>query len=233
MKKLKNKTKRRAFKYFIELLVVFVGVTSGFLLNSWRQNATEKELEQKYLASFYNDILLDSYELDSLILISKSKNTKIVNIIKKTSAIDKPMTKKMANEIVDELLFTQWMTISNDTYDDIINSGNFNIISDYKLKEKISSYYTFLDKGVEVEQYYRDHMNTYGYPFLYKNYHLLKQEFINTNSYKSLEFTNMHLAITALNQQNIKVYQQALQKNKELQKALLYKKKFIRINLFK
>ena len=58
----------------------------------------------------------------------------------------------------------------NDTYEDIINSGNLNLISDYKLKEKISSYYAFLNEVDNVEQYYLNHIDNYGFPILYKYY---------------------------------------------------------------
>ncbi len=222
-----KKNKKRTANYFIEVLVVFIGVTAGFLLNNWRESVNEKKLELKYLSSFKNDTHLDFIELDSLISSCQEKNRKLINIIKKTEAINKPMTEEYANKIVHELLYTQWLTITNDTYNDIINSGNFNLISNYELKEKISSYYTYLEDIKSIEQFYKDHMNTYGYPFLYKNYHLLHRKFINKKSYTNLEFTNMYLAITALIQQNINSYKIALTKNIELQKEL---KKTLKIN---
>jgi len=220
MGKLKKKTKKKIAHYIIELIVVFIGITSGFILNNWRQENDQKDLEQKYLTSFYNDIQLDKIELDTLIANYQTKNNILINIIKDTEAVKKPMTEEHAKKIVSELLYTQWATLTNDTYADIINSGNFNLITDFKLKEKISSYYTFSEDLKEIEQFYIDHMNTYGYPFLYEHYHLLHREFINKDSFKSLEFTNMYLAITALIQQNINSYKIALKKNIQLQKEI-------------
>ena len=127
---------------------------------------------------------------------------------------------ELAQKIVMEIMYIEWLSPANDTYEDIINSGNLNIISDYALKEKISSYYTFLDEVSNVEKFYTEHMNNYGFPILYKNYHLLHREFINAESYKSLEFTNMYLGVVGLLQQNNRKYKEALEKNEELQNEL-------------
>ena len=68
--------------YIIELLVVFVGVTAGFLLNAWRQENAELKLEQKYLNSFYNDLTSDENSLDSLIIHSQIKVDSLMIILK-------------------------------------------------------------------------------------------------------------------------------------------------------
>lgn len=206
--------------YTIELLVVFIGVTAGFLLNNWREDAVESKLQQKYLESFYNDVQSDESNMDSLILHSQIKIENLLDILKKTEVINKPLIEELAQKIVLEIMYIEWLSPSNDTYKDIMNSGNLNLISDYKSKEKISSYYAFLDEVKNVEQYYIDHMNNYGFPILYNNYHLFKRTFINKESYQSIEFTNMYLGVLALFQQNINMYKQALEKNKELKNDL-------------
>ncbi len=66
-----NKTKsikqKKWMHYLLELLVVFIGVTAGFLLNNWREDNAELNLEKKYLESFYADVTADAIDLDSLI----------------------------------------------------------------------------------------------------------------------------------------------------------------------
>jgi len=215
-----KKTKINWTYYIIELTVVFIGVTAGFLLNNWREDAAENKMEHKYMESFYNEVILDKDNLDSLILHSQLKIDNLLNIIKQTEVVNKPLTEELAQSIVMEIMYLEWLSPANDTYEDIINSGNLNIISDYALKEKISSYYTFLDEVSNVENFFTEHMNNYGFPILYKNYHLLHREFINADSYKSLEFTNMYLGVVALLQQNNEKYKEALAKNEELRDEL-------------
>jgi hypothetical protein len=220
MAKKRKRTKIKWTYYFIELLVVFIGVTAGFLLNNWREETSELKLEKKYLESFYNDVLTDAEDLDSLIFRSQKKADTMIGILRKSALVGESLNEELAKELVRELMFIEWFTPVNDTYDDIINSGNLNLISNYQLKEKISSYYSFLNQVANVEQYYNKHMDNYGFPMLYKSYHLLNQEFINKESYQSLEFTNMYLGVLALLQQNIKVYREALEKNQELKNEL-------------
>ena len=215
-----KKTKINWTYYIIELAVVFIGVTAGFLLNNWREDAAENKMEHKYMESFYNEVILDKDNLDSLILHSQLKIDNLLNIIKQTEVVNKLLTEELAQSIVMEIMYLEWLSPANDTYEDIINSGNLNIISDYNLKEKISSYYTFLNEVSNVEKFYTEHMNNYGFPILYKNYHLLRREFINDESYKSLEFTNMYLGVVALLQQNNEKYKEALAKNEELRDEL-------------
>ncbi|MEJ2595009.1 MAG: hypothetical protein P8100_07765 [bacterium] len=144
----------------------------------------------------------------------------LLAVLKQSVIIDQPLTEELAQKVVKNMLYLEWFSSSDDTYEDMINSGNLNIISDYSLKEKISSYYNFTSEVKNVEQYFLDHMDNYGLPILYRNYHLYKREFIDEKSFKSLEFTNMFLGVYALLQQNIKIYNQALQKNRELKLAL-------------
>ncbi len=216
----KKRTKIGWTYYLIELLVVFIGITAGFLLNNWREDNAELKLEKKYLESFYADVEADAVVLDSLIFRSQKKEDALMGILKKSVLIDEPLSEELAKALVMELLSLEWFAPSNDTYEDIINSGNLNLISDYKLKEKISSYYAFLNEVDNVEQYYLNHMDNYGFPILYKSLHIYNLEFISKESYQSLEFTNMYLGVVSFVQQNNKIYREALEKNKELKSEL-------------
>lgn len=204
------------FYYLLELLVVFIGVTAGFLLNNWREEKSNSKLEQKYLNGFYADLLSDKDDLDSLIFRTKAKTDKLMEVLKESKYDNNTLTREMANKIIEQILYLEWFSPADDTYDDIINSGNLNIISDYLVKENISSYYSLMNEVKNVEQFYLNHMNDYGFPIIYKNYHILKREFINDKCYKSLEFTNMYLGTISFYQQNTKIYEQALENNLEL-----------------
>ena len=220
IKKRKKRKKINWLYYIVELLVVFIGVTAGFLLNTWRLDNAEIKLEQKYLNSFYADILEDETTLDSLLFREKDKESILLDILKESVVKDKPLTEEQANTIVIKMMYLEWFSPSNDTYNDIINSGNLNLISDYLLKEKISSYYKFCEEVKNVEKYYLDHMDNYGLPILYKSYHLYKNEFVSAESYQTLEFTNMYMGVFALLKQNNLIYEKALEKNRELKEEL-------------
>ena len=54
-------------KLFFELIVVFLGVTAGFILNNWRMEQEEVKHEQKYINSFLQDINYDIPELEKAV----------------------------------------------------------------------------------------------------------------------------------------------------------------------
>ncbi len=80
----KKKNKRSWTYYFLELLVVFIGVTAGFLLNNWRDDNAELRLEKKYLESFYADVETDAIDLDSLIIRNQTKADTLIGILRKS-----------------------------------------------------------------------------------------------------------------------------------------------------
>ena len=52
--------------------------------------------------------------------------------------INNALIREMADEIIGGILFLEWFTPADDTYDDIINNGNLNSISEYRIKNAIS-----------------------------------------------------------------------------------------------
>ena len=60
-----QKKNRTNWKHlFFELVVVFLGVTAGFLLNNWQLQRQDQNLEQKYLNSFLEDVNSNITELE-------------------------------------------------------------------------------------------------------------------------------------------------------------------------
>lgn len=69
MEKIKSKfPKIREYdwkKLFFELIVVFLGVTAGFLLNNWQLDKKDKQLEKRYMIGFLQDVNANIAELET------------------------------------------------------------------------------------------------------------------------------------------------------------------------
>ena len=61
-KKKKKATGIKWLKLLLELLVVFAGVTAGFLLNNLREESVNREFEQIYLENLLINLSADSIE---------------------------------------------------------------------------------------------------------------------------------------------------------------------------
>ena len=60
--------------HIIELLVVFIGITLAFMLNNWRENEKNNQIENQYLESFHEEIIYSSTKLDTIIKTNKEKS---------------------------------------------------------------------------------------------------------------------------------------------------------------
>ncbi len=153
MEKSKNKIQKiRDYdwkKLFFELVVVFLGVTAGFLLNNRQLEKQDERLKIKYMNGFLQDVttniteLKTSIESDSLWL--NRVKPKLITIQKGTITVDS------ANAVIKQIISISKVGIQTGTYEDITNSGNLNIISDYNLKKQIVDYHVAIS-GVEFIQ---------------------------------------------------------------------------------
>ena len=134
------KTKTNWKNHFIELIVVVIGITIAFMMENWRQEEASREIEQKYLQSFRDDLQGDANTLDS---VTVSIQNKIYLLRSFIGDIKKGEVKQdRAEEVISDMLSNLSFFPKQATYESIKNSGGMNIISDYELKEAIVSYYS-------------------------------------------------------------------------------------------
>jgi hypothetical protein len=69
--------------YLIELIVVFIRIYAAFLLNNWRDDQQDAELEMKYLTTLADEVLADFKNLKSVIDVNEKKLNKIGRYISK------------------------------------------------------------------------------------------------------------------------------------------------------
>jgi len=62
-----------------------------------------------------------------------------------------PLNEQQANKTVKEMLYIEGFSLADDTCEGIKNSGNFTLISDYRLPAEIGSYDRFLKEVKNVE----------------------------------------------------------------------------------
>ncbi len=215
---LKLKNKQDWSIYTIELLVVFIGITAGFILNNLREDYKEQKHEYKYLNSLNEDLLAEKEQLDSLIVFAEYKLSTIGSLVETFSSGNENID--TALRIVGEIMEYVNFTPIPYTYKDMINSGNLNIISEFNLKEEIVAYYHFQEEGKVIEKFYFDNINTYCIPLIYEIFDFRKIKFVSPNAYKTVKFTNMVNGYYVMLHQNIQYYNELRVLNKNILKLL-------------
>lgn len=210
-------------KLGLELLVVFLGVTSGFLLNNWREQQKEDQLEQKYISGFLSDVnenieqLEELNALDSLWLIQARENVLAIQ--------NNTLNRDSAEAMMKKIVVINKMEPHEVTYEDIKNSGNLNLIQNFKLKSKIVDYQITL-KGVRfLDDYFYEYFNDFVMPFVFSEFNVLTGHFKNDDSFKTIQFSNVFVGYYSMVQQRNFVYKDLLSESKEFKTILLDSKK--------
>ncbi len=209
-------------KLGLELLVVFLGVTSGFLLNNWRERQQEFKMEQKYISGFIKDVSdnIDQLEelttLDSIWLKQARINVRAIS--------ENSLSLDSAEAMVKKIVLINKMEPHEGTYEDITNSGNLSIIENFELKSKIVDYQIALNGVRFVDDYFYKYFNDFVMPFVISNFNVLSGHFEDKNAFKNLEFSNAFVGYYAMVQQRQSAYKALLVKSRDLKASLLKSK---------
>lgn len=163
-KKLASENKVLAYlRYAIgEILLVVIGILIALQVNNWNEARKERANEIKYLKNLKLDLKTDLVNLDSMMV---DRNTKISSA-KKILTLQPPTTIEQLEEF-DKLLWNVFgwtsFTPRTNTLDELISSGNLNIIKNDSIK-----FYLLSTKDInERIIIYREHMRREYDNYLY------------------------------------------------------------------
>ena len=206
-------------KLGLELIVVFLGVTSGFLLNNWREQKQEKQIEQKYISSFIKDVSDNISDLESLTVTDSiwintaTPNLKLLQ--------NKSLIEDSAKLVISRILQINKMDSHSGTYEDITNSGNLNLITNFDLKTNIVDYHLAL-KGVGfIDDHFYKYFNDFVMPFVFAEFNVLTGEFKNAGEINNIRFSNIFTGYYSMVQQRNIAYKDILLKSYKFKEELL------------
>jgi len=195
-------------KLFFELIVVFLGITAGFVLNNWRMEQEEIKLEQKYIKSFLEDVNYDIPELQNAVKTDSVWIARVKPLL--TSISSKSINVDSAKALVKMVVWISRIDAHSSTYEEISTSGNLNLLSDFELKAQLVDYYLALG-GVEfIDDYFNKYFSDFVMPFILSEYSVLTEEFSNERVIHSTEFANVVAGYYSLVQQRLDAYEKLL-----------------------
>lgn len=126
--------------YFWEFLMLFLAVTLGFFVENQREHYIENKREKQFIRSIAEDLRLDIYQLDSIIRTRKNMDRLMDSLLYIMNYTD---PKQHGNEIY---YYTRWIPrtyrfyTSDRTISQLKNAGNWRLIRNQKVSEKLSTY---------------------------------------------------------------------------------------------
>ena len=191
-------------KLFFELIVVFLGITAGFILNNWRMEQEEVKHEQKYLNSFLQDVNYDIPELEKAVESDSLWLARTQPLL--TEIINNEISIDSAQALVKLITSISKMNASTSTYEEISNSGNLNIISDFELKSQIVKYYLDVGGVGFIDDYFQKYFSDIVMPFVLTEFSVLTEKFNNQETIRSVQFSNVVAGYYSMVQQRMEAY---------------------------
>jgi hypothetical protein len=155
-------------RYLVDILVIILGITISFTLDSRKEEADRATLEQVYLKSLLTDVNSDLDELTRNVIPATSEIlTKSEQLLRLSDAPGAPDPNQFSTNI--KIITGRPNFISKDaTFSDLRSSGNMQLITDVKLKTGLFEYARLYEaiKGVQFSE--RETSNTIIGPYLIK-----------------------------------------------------------------
>jgi hypothetical protein len=134
---------KKALVYALgEVLIVVIGVSIAFAVNSWSEGRKNAELEKYYLESLHEDIVKDIKMLEQFQDLNDSIDVRLNELIATNrKQVIEDTLRFMQNNVtcLTNLLFYA----NNNSFDDMKNTGNMSVITNRKLTKELFSYYNF------------------------------------------------------------------------------------------
>ena len=137
-----------------EIILVVIGILIALQINNWNENRKNRELEQDYYCRILEDFKLtqELIEQSSIAVTQQIENGKKL-------IIDLHKSNKTRETILNDWLKVirlQKFVPSDESYQDLLASGNLKLFKDVELKNSLAIYYTNLDNILTQLEQNRD-----------------------------------------------------------------------------
>src|ERR1700733_15170312 len=151
-----NVEKKNFKEYFLEFIMIFLAVTMGFFAENIREHFVNKEKENQYIKSFYEDLSNDERNLPAL--IESIRYSQLMPGDSLPALLSNASTTTRANNIyrfLRVIIRHQGINVfvTRRTIEQLKNAGEMRLISNKQIADKIVDYYKEIDFVADLQQY--------------------------------------------------------------------------------
>ncbi|WP_019671180.1 DUF6090 family protein [Eudoraea adriatica] len=202
----------------VDLLIVIIGITIAFKLNTWNESITTNLEAKDYIESFYEENITNETNLSSALEFSES-NRKDIDTLKQI-LLSKKYDDKRIKTLTASMMGLANYNPSITTMENITASGEFKLIKDIELRKQIINTYNSYHVTLKLEALLLDYVNKYVTPFSFENIRFSDFSSIHSDFIKEPLFENIVFGFEVLLSQQIKGYQDSLEEIKLLNEKL-------------
>lgn len=159
---MENKT-AHYFKYAIgEIILVVIGILIALQINNWNEARKSKILELNYLENIKTDLNLNLASLKTFIA-DREKSIKASDSILEFFNNTKPLNLDAFNRYGLDVMVWYPFEQHDNTYQELLNSGNLSIISNKEIKDHIQNMQTSFKRVIFIESEMQQDFESYLY----------------------------------------------------------------------
>ena len=134
--------------YFLEVLVIMIGILGAFSLNTWNGNRINKNKELTYLLNLNEEFKSNLEETQSGVERSygfEYLNELLLNVLTTDTIVDA----NLLAVAIEYSFIISLPAVKNNIWQDLVSSGNISIISSSDLRFKISEYFNEVERRTD------------------------------------------------------------------------------------
>jgi hypothetical protein len=151
-----NVEKKNFKEYFLEFIMIFLAVTMGFFAENIREHFVNKEKENQYIKSFYEDLSNDERNLPAL--IESIRYSQLIPGDSLPALLSNASTTTRANNIYRffRLIIRQQgigVFVTSRTIEQLKNAGEMRLITNKQIADNLVDYYKDIAFVADLQQY--------------------------------------------------------------------------------
>ncbi len=177
----------------VDLLIVIVGITIAFKLNTWNESIKTNLEAKNYIESFYEENLANETNLVSALEFSESSKKDIDTL--KQILLSKNYTDNRIKTLTASMMGLANYSPSITTMENIKASGEFELIKEIELRKRLISTYNAYNTTLKLENLLSEYVNKYVTPFFFENVRFSDFSSIHSDFIKEPLFENIVLVM--------------------------------------
>ncbi len=218
MKKIKFNWKIDWKSKLIDLLIVIIGISIAFKLNTWNETINKNNEARVYIESFYDENKTNEENLRQALQFTQQNKNDIDTL--KQLLISKNYTDSRIKSLIASMMGMAEFNPTVTTMENITASGEFDLIQDIELRRSLINTYKTYNTTNKLEKFLADYINTYATPYFMKNIRFQDFSSISSNFLYDPIFENIVFGYEVLLNQEINGYKKNLERIKKLDKML-------------